>query len=39
MAVAVEARELMDHFRWVATDRALAALDDARAGAGGLKLG
>ena len=33
MAVAVEAGELMDHFRWVPNDRALAALaalDDAR---------
>jgi len=34
MAVAVEAGELMDHFRWVPNDRALAALDDARTRAG-----
>jgi len=34
MAVAVEAGELMDHFRWVARDRALAALDDAHTRAG-----
>ena len=34
MAVAVEARELMDHFRWVARDHALAALDDAHTRAG-----
>jgi len=34
MAVAVEAGELMDHFRWVARDHALAALDDAHTRAG-----
>ncbi|MFM7260371.1 MAG: nucleotide pyrophosphohydrolase [bacterium] len=34
MAVAVEAGELMDHFRWVTNDRALTALDDPRTRAG-----
>ena len=34
MAVAVEAGELMDHFRWVTNDRALGALDDPRTRAG-----
>jgi len=34
MAVAVEAGELMDHFRWVPNDRALQALDDPRTRAG-----
>ncbi len=35
MAVAGEAGELGDHRRWVANVRAMAALDDARAGAEG----
>ncbi|MFM1805427.1 MAG: hypothetical protein RL136_2306 [Planctomycetota bacterium] len=30
MAVAVEAGELMDHFRWLRNDESLKALDDAR---------
>ena len=34
MAVAVEAGELMDHFRWVRNEASLAALDDARTRAG-----
>jgi NTP pyrophosphatase (non-canonical NTP hydrolase) len=34
MAVAVEAGELMDHFRWVRNDDAHRALDDARTRAG-----
>jgi len=34
MAVAVEAGELMDHFRWVRNDDALRALDDAKTRAG-----
>ena len=38
MAVAVEAGERMNHFRWVARDRALAALDDAHTRAGERKM-
>jgi NTP pyrophosphatase (non-canonical NTP hydrolase) len=34
MAIAVEAGELMDHFRWVANDRSRQVLDDPRSRAG-----
>lgn len=34
MAIAVEAGELMDHFRWTRNDDALRVLDDARSRAG-----
>jgi dCTP diphosphatase len=34
MAIAVEAGELMDHFRWVANDRSRQVLDDPKSRAG-----